>query len=327
MGDFISFPVDEQLLSSSQQELQLLLADAPYRVAPGYGMRSLKPVEWKQLVADSTDIGLFDRFQVWEPPRPKKHRYVVSVDVSNGIGQDRSVVDVVRVPTIREPAEQVAQLVTDSIDPSDLAYYVDSIGRLYAGNDDLPAIVAIECGQGPGMTTQSVMQKQLGYSNLFVWQTLDNRDLSKSFTTKLGWWTTRQSRPIILQALHHALTTTDPHTGVPDCRVNSPHTIAELRTFVSPGPLWMAEAAEGAFDDCVMSLAIGVWVTQTVLVSSRETVHETRRRLSEESERLTARRRQEKSPVTPQTTDVTYAELMGQPDPYESDWETNPHML
>ncbi len=175
------------------------------------------------------------------------------------------------------------------------------------------------------MTTQDVMFKRIGYPNLYVWQVLDNRDLSKSFTTKLGWWTTRQSRPIIIQGLHHALKTVDPHTGVPDFRLNSPLTIRELRTFISPGPVWMAEAAEGAFDDCVMSAAIGNFVAGRKEQSYRETIHETRRRLSEESARLDARRKQDKHPITPQTTDVTYSALMGQPDPYESEWETDPH--
>jgi hypothetical protein len=326
MADFISFPRDESLLSLNQQALQLALADAPYRVAPGYGMRSLKPSEWKSLLAEPDDDGLFDRLLVFEPPR-KGFLYIVSVDVSNGIGQDRSVIDVIRVATIREPNEQVAQFVTDQIDPSDLAFVVDTVGRLYKGRDDMPAEVAIECGQGPGMTTQDVLFKQIGYPNLYVWQVLDNRALSKSFTTKLGWWTTRQSRPIIIQGLHHALKTVDPHTGVPDFRLNSPLTIRELRTFVSPGPVWMAEAAEGAFDDCVMSAAIGNFVAERKQQGYRETIHETRRRLSEESARLTARRQQDKNPVTPQTTDITAAELMGQPDPYESEWETNPHML
>src|SRR5436190_2079421 len=242
MADFISFPRDDSLLSLNQQALQLALADAPYRVAPGYGMRSLKPAEWRAHLAEPDD--------------------------------------------------------------------------------------AVECGQGPGMTTQDILFKRIGYPNLYIWQVLDNRDLSKSYTTKLGWWTTRQSRPIIIQELYHALKTVDPHSNVPDFRLNSPLTISELRTFISPGPVWMAEAAEGAFDDCVMSAAIGNFVAGRKEQSYRETIHETRRRLSEESARLDARRQQDKHPITPQTTDITYAELMGQPDLYDSpDWETNPHML
>src|ERR1041384_3926571 len=101
MADFISFPRDDSLLSPDQQQLQMALADAPYRIAPGYGMRSLKPTEWKALLAEPDDAGLFDRLLVWEPPR-KGFLYVVSVDVSNGVGQDRSVIDVIRSATVRD---------------------------------------------------------------------------------------------------------------------------------------------------------------------------------------------------------------------------------
>jgi hypothetical protein len=322
MADFVSFPRADNLLSPNQQLLDAALAEAPYRVAPGYGMRSLKPADWKALQAEPDDAGLFDRLQVYEPPR-KGFLYVVPVDVSSGIGLDRSVIDVIRVATIREPHEQVAQFISDQIDPSDLAYFVDAIGRLYSGRDDLPAEVAVECVPGPGMTTQDTLFKRLGYPNLYIWQVLDSRDPAKAFTTKLGWWTTRQSRPIILQGLHHALKTVDPHTGVPDFRLNSPITRQELRTFISPGPVWMAEAAEGAFDDCVMAAAIGLFVAERKQETTRETIHETRRRLSEESARLTERRRQDKHPITAQTTDVTFAELYGLADPYDAD----PHMI
>ncbi len=321
-----SFPLSDTLLTTDQSELMAALSELPYRVAPGYGMRSLKPVEWKNLLALPDDSGMLDKLLVFEPPRPRKHRYVVSADISNGLGLDRSSIDVIRVPTIREPAEQVAHFLTDSIDAGDLASYLDAIGRLYAGNDDMPAVIAPE-GNGSGMATINTLQKHLGYPNLYIWRVLDSRDQARSLTTKVGWWTTSQSRRIIIETLYHSLKAVDPHTGLPDYRLNSPFTISELRTFLSPGPIWLGEAAEGAFDDCILSSAIGIFVAQELAVVGRETVHETRRRLSEESERMTARRRADKHPVTPQTTDITYSELMGQPDPYESDWETNPHML
>ncbi len=322
-----SFPRSDSLLSPDQSALMAALTELPYRVSPGYGMRSLKPAEWRSLIALPDDSGMMDKLLVFEPPRSKRHRYVVSADVSNGLGLDRSSIDVIRVPTIREPAEQVAHFLTDSIDAGDLAAYLDAIGRLYSGNDDLPAVVAPE-GNGSGMATINTLQKHIGYPNLYIWQVLDNRDPAKAFTTKVGWWTTVQSRRIIIETLYHALKAVDPHTGLPDYRLNSPFTIAELRTFLSLGPIWMGEAAEGAYDDCIMSSAIGIFVAQELAVTGKETIHEARRRLSEESDRLTGERRAQKNPISPQNTDITAAELFGTPDPYEAvDWETNPHVL
>lgn len=289
-------------------------------------MRSLKPAEWNNLLALPNDEGMMDKLLVFEPPRSKKHRYVVSADISNGVGLDRSSIDVIRVPTIREPAEQVAHFLTDSIDAGDLAAYLDAIGRLYFGNDDLPAVVAPEFN-GSGAATVNTLQKHIGYPNVYVWRTLDNRDQAKSVTSKVGWYTSNQSRRIIIETLYHSLKAVDPHTGLPDYRLNSPFTIAELRTFLSLGPIWMGEAAEGAFDDCILSSAIGIFIAQELAVTGKETIHESRRRLSEESARLTDQRRQDKHPTTPQNCDITYSELMGQPDPYGADWETNPHVL
>lgn len=271
---------------------------------------------------EEDDQGLYDHLIVWEPPR-KGFLYVVSVDVSNGIGLDNSVIDVTRVGTLREPDEQVAQFVTDHVEPDDLSYYIDPIGRLFTGRDELPAMVAIECN-GLGLGTQSNLQKQIGYPNFFIWQTLDSRDQSKAFTTRIGWWTSQRSRPLIIGEYYHAVKTVDPNTGWADYRINSPHTIRELQSFISPGPLWMAAAAEGAHDDCIMAGAIGVHVAKTLQESYHESVHETRKRLSEEAQRLDDKRKIGAGGFTAQNTDVTYSDLYGGSSGYTDE---DPHSI
>jgi len=47
------------------------------------------------------------QLQIWEPPR-KHHRYILGVDVADGIGQDRSVCDVFRMGTIEEGMKRLA---------------------------------------------------------------------------------------------------------------------------------------------------------------------------------------------------------------------------
>lgn len=305
-------------LTKDQREILGL----PLRIPPGYGMRVLKLEERQSLMAEDDHQGLFDRLLVWEPPR-KGFLYVISVDVSNGIGLDNSVIEVTRCGTLREGDEQVAQFVSDHVEPDDLAQYIDPIGRLYTGRDGLPALVAIECN-GLGLGTQAHLQKHMGYPNLFIWQTLDARDMSKSFTTRYGWWTSQRSRPMILGEYYHAVKTVDPNSGWPDYRINSPHTIRELQSFVSPGPLWMAEAADGAHDDCIMAGAIGVHVAKTLQESYRETVHDARKRLTEESARLADKRRVGEQGFTAQNTDVTYSDLYGQDSLYE---DVDPHSI
>lgn len=319
MGNLLNplFPSSDGLTTDQRAILQL-----PLRIPPGYGMRVLKAPERQLLLQEDAFQGLYDRLLVWEPPR-RGFLYILSADVSNGIGIDNSVIEITRVGTLREPDEQVAQFVTDHVEPDDLAMFIDPIGRLYTGRDGLPAMAAIECN-GLGLGTQSELQKHIGYPNIFIWQTLDAIDPAKAFTTRYGWWTSQRSRPLILNRYYHAVKTVDPHTGWPDYRINSPHTIRELACFVSPGPLWMGEAADGGHDDCIMAGAIGVHVAQTTQEGFRETVHEARKRLSEEAARLDDKRKTAQQGLTAQNTDVTYAELYGQDSLYE---DVDPHRI
>lgn len=294
---------------------QRAILNVPYRIPPGYGARVLPiPEKEKALANLEGDIQApMDLLLMWEPPR-RGFLYVVSADVSSGVGQDRSSIGVTRVGTIREPDEQVAHFLTESVDETDIAYVIDSIGRLYKGRDGQFAVVAVECN-GLGISTQNELRKHIGYNNLYVWQYMDAVE-GHEFTTRYGWWTTQRSRPIMLQTYVHGIKTTDPHTGLPDYRVNSPHTIAELADFHSPGPLWMASAVEGAHDDCIMEGAIGLMVARTLQESTKETVHDARRRIAEEASRVEGKQKLTERGISAQTTDVSYDELMGR-DPEE----------
>lgn len=295
---------------------QRAILAAPFRVPPGYGMRVLKGEEKeRKLQYLDEEAAPLDVLLVWEPPR-KGFRYVLSCDVSSGMGLDYACIDITRVGTIQESDEQVAQFVTNTVTEVDLAYYIDPIGRLYA-HEGLPALAAIECNN-MGISTQNELVRHVGYNHLFIWQYLDGVDAASTYTKRYGWYTTPRTRPLILSRYAHAIKTLDKHTGLPDYRINSPHTIAELSNFVTPGPLWMAEASEGATDDCIMAGAIGVHVAQTLQNEQRETIHETRRRVSEEVSRVVQKQVLTENKISPQNTDVTYDELMGR-DPTEFD--------
>lgn len=304
---------------------QRALLAVPLRIPAGFGMRVLPTDERARRLANlGDDPGPTDCLQVWEPPR-KNHLYVVSADISSGLQLDNSVIDVTRVGTVREIEEQVAQFVTNSIDETDLASIIDAIGRLYSGRDSQPALVAIECN-GMGIATQAHLNKVIGYTNLYIWRYIDAID-GKDLTTKYGWWTNPRTRPLILQYYTHAIKTIDPHSGLPDYRINSPHTIAELGSFQSPGPLWLAAAVDGARDDCIMAGAIGVYVAQSLQYDQRETSSETRRRLSAEAARVQQNAALTEQGVSFQSTDATYDSMMGRDDEDEEGWGQIPHYL
>ena len=249
------------------------LAHETMPVPPGYGFRRLD----KGQLAGLTNLrqGVL---AIWEYPRVRgNRRYILGVDVSDGLGQDYSVVDVIRQPTIEEPAEQVAQYVTNVLDPKGLAFVCDAIGRYYADPDGIEALAAIETNNH-GLATQDTLQLHLGYSHFYVWEYADAASPERRYSTRIGWMTSPRTRPLLLASFHGAVTAMDPITSQPDFVLNSPITRGELRHFITASTIGEAEAARGQHDDCVMAAAIGFYVAWRLSGGEVEPVAERRRR-------------------------------------------------
>lgn len=247
-------------------------------IESGYDARDLKPFAgWKDLdsLISSPDQQLIT---IWEPPS-SKHSYFIGADVSDGVGADRSVADVVRLATLEKPFEQVAQFISDSIDPVDFAYVLDTLGRFYRDSDGFEAKMAVETNN-QGIATQSELERHLGYTNFYVWQWEDSVPGSNRYTRKVGWYTSRRTRPILLTRYHKAVSTFDPVTGDPDLIINSQFTVEEMRDFQTEGQLWEAEAGPGSFDDCIMAGAIAYFTAQQEFHEGGETIAEQRKRLA-----------------------------------------------
>lgn len=249
-----------------------------FSLPPGYGFRRLTLPE---LQAREDFLGTL---QIWEHPRKRgPRRYILGVDVSDGIGADRSVIAVHRVGTLEEPEEQVALYMSDQIPPQKLAFVVDAIGHLYTDTDDYEALAAIECNNH-GLSTQDTLSLHLGYSHFYRWEYLDAADPKARFSTKVGWMTTPRTRPMLLDKLYSALTTVDPVTHLTDLWVHAPQLRVELADFQTEGALWEAEAARGAFDDCVMATAIAHYVAWRLQGGEQEPLSERRARLHQEQQ-------------------------------------------
>lgn len=254
------------------RKLARITDDLTY-IPPGYGFRILQTGElWERAQAGE----LLDVFQVWEPPRMGA-RYILGVDVSDGLGKDRSVVDVLRVGTIDRPEEQVAQFISDTIKPRELAFVIDAVGHYYCDDDGLEALAAIEVNNH-GLSTQDTLQLHLGYGHFYRWEFLDSMDPKARFTSKIGWYTTPRTRPMLLDHLYEALTTFDPVTGAPDLQIHSQWTLTDLADFQTEEGLADALAAAGAHDDCVISLAIAHYVAWRLAGGEREPLADRRRR-------------------------------------------------
>jgi hypothetical protein len=263
------------------------VAGYAFPVPAGYGFQRLTAQELKDLPSLRSSV-----LAIWEYPRPRgKRRYVMAVDVSEGLGLDYSVVDIIRLPTIEEPAEQVAQYISNVIDTKELAFVCDAIGHLYPDEDAIEALAAIETNS-VGLATQDSMQLHLGYTAFYVWEYADSASPDRRYSTKIGWVTTTRTRPILLTSFRDAVTTIDPITSQPDYILNSPVTRGELRHFITPDVLANAQAARGQHDDCVMSAAIGYYVAWRLAGGELEPIAEKRRRRAA---------LQEQQALTPQT--------------------------
>ncbi len=249
------------------------LAAEAFPVPPGFGFRRLTAAELKELPSLRRSV-----MAIWEYPRARgRRRYVMSVDVSDGLGLDYSSIDIIRLPTIEEPAEQVAQYLTNELDPKHLAFVCDAIGRLYTDEDGIEALAAIETNNH-GLSTQDTLQLHLGYAHFYVWEYADSASPDRRYSTKIGWVTSPRTRPILISSFHDAIVNFDPITGWPDFILNSPSTRGELRHFITPDIMANAAAAPGQTDDCVMSAAIGYYVSWRLAGGEQEPISERRQR-------------------------------------------------
>lgn len=248
-------------------------ADLNFQVPPGYGFRRLAPAELDALPSLRHSV-----LAIYEYPRARgRRRYIMGVDVGDGIGQDYSTITVVREPTLDEIMEDVAQFVSNTVKPSALAYICDAIGRLYCDEDGIEALAAIELNNH-GATVQDLLQLHLGYTHFYVWEVVDAAQAEGRFTKRIGWTTTARTRPILLEKFNDMVTTVDPISGLADFRINAAITRAEMRFFVTEGTLGEAEHAKGQHDDAIFGSAIAGFVAHRMAGGEAEPIAERRRR-------------------------------------------------
>lgn len=248
-----------------------------YAIPAGYGFHRLTTPE---LLERAGAKALFNTLQIWQLPR-KGQRYILGVDVGDGLGLDRSVCDVFRMGTLEECEEQVAQFIADTIPPRQFAGAIDAIGHLYTWPDGREALAAIECNNH-GLSVQDTLQLHLGYRHFYIWEVLDQADPQKRWTTRMGWITTNRTRPILLDQFYTGITTLDPISGYSDLRINSSFTLDEMRDFKTDGALWEAEAAKGAHDDCIIAGGIAHYVCWRLQGGETEPLADRRNRRKEE---------------------------------------------
>lgn len=159
--------------------------------------------------------------------------FLITADASDGIpGQDMSSASCWDLSSW----EQLAHF-HGYCDPSEFGYFLRDMGVYYGW-----CMIAVETNY-PGNATYAKLVS-LEYPKLWI-----------DPESKEPWKTTTKTRPLIITALREAV-----REGT--MKINSPDTIAELRTFVrrKNGKL---EADAGSFDDCVIEAALAAHILKT----------------------------------------------------------------
>lgn len=189
---------------------------------------------------------------VYEEPRPNCE-YAVGIDTADGVGQDRSVIEVIRKGTLYENDAQCAEYASAYLNAYDLWPIAMAIGTYYSvkcdGKLKQPKMV-IEC-RGNGETTQLELKKR-GWNFFHAWVRYDNKKIRSNVAHKIGWYTNVWSRPMMMDFLVKLLRDFD-------LDIHSPWFVNEM---VSLSKDWDAQdmrADYGGFDDRIMALGIALF--------------------------------------------------------------------
>ena len=197
------------------------------------------------LINANTLLGMMAEDVTWQKDSVRIYRqpvegckYVMTVDVSMGRGQDYSTFTIFNID--QQPFEQVATYRDNVMSP---LLFPDIIAKYATAFNE--ALVIIE-NNNEGSVVCNQLYYDIEYSNVFVESTLKAKGIGVTMTKKvkrIGCSTIKELLEENKLILHDA------------------HTIQEFTTFVSKGQSW--EADGGNHDDLVMNCVMFAWFATT----------------------------------------------------------------
>lgn len=200
----------------------------------------LAAMTWQEPVSESDTIKVFEKPQ-------DGHSYLVTVDVSEGVGGDHSVVNITDITT--QPYRQVCVFRNNETAVMILPEIVERLAMEY--NE---AFILVETNS-IGAQVSNILYHDYEYENMIVTATKHQENVvSGGFasTSEIGIRMTKKSKRIGCTNLK-ALIENDLYI------VQDFETIQELQTFVAKGQSY--EAEEGKNDDIVMTLVSLGWLS------------------------------------------------------------------
>ncbi|ACL78387.1 gp17 terminase DNA packaging enzyme, large subunit [Escherichia phage JS10] len=189
------------------------------------GMK-LAIMDWKEVIPEN---GYFYRFHEPDPT----HKYIASLDCSEGRGQDYHALHIIDVTT--DEWEQVAVLHSNEISHMILP---DIVYKYLMEYNEAPVYIELN---STGVSVAKSLYMDLEYENVICDSMQD-----------LGMKQTRRTKPVGCSTLKDLI-------EKDKLKLNHKQTIMEFRTFSQNKLSWAAE--DGFHDDLVMSLVIFAWLT------------------------------------------------------------------
>lgn len=194
------------------------------------------------------------RLYIYEFPRANCI-YVIGADTAEGIGQDRSVLQVIRLRNQWDPHDldvQVAEFACSMTNARDLWPLALCLGTYYSTPDNKGKVEqirqVIECNGG-GESVQYELQK-LGWWNFHPWKSYDNK--KQTHYNKIGWFTNYRTRAMAVDTIVCALR--DEWLVI-----NSPWFVDEMDSFERDESRQSLRAGQGGHDDRVMAMAFSLF--------------------------------------------------------------------
>lgn len=211
---------------------------------------TLLPLKWRGL----STFDPFGKLVVWEPPLDG-FSYGIGVDTGDGIGADRTVIQVIRKGNSEYNDAQVAEYASPFLSALDAWPIILAIATWYStydreGKTRKQSKIVIECAAN-GAAAQHELRKR-GWWNFHRFIRFDKNRIKSTETSKLGWYTVPWSRA---QMLDHLITYVK--EGWVD--IDSPWLLEELGTFQRDPRSAKIEAIHGAHDDRIFALGIALF--------------------------------------------------------------------
>lgn len=197
-----------------------------------------------------SDAGGIDKIYLWEEPKDGEV-YGFGVDTSDGIGKDRTVIEILKKGTVYGPAKQVGEYASGKMNALDATPYCLALGTYFSVRDDRGIVkqprMAIEC-RGNGDQTQ-LRLKMHGWTNFHPWveRMLDNKKLDLKQVNKIGVFTNFQFRVGMIDMLVKMIRDIE-------LEICSPFFVNEMTSLEADDFNQSIRADYGGHDDRIMAL-------------------------------------------------------------------------